>query len=217
MDHERSGLAAVAHLPRLPRANGTPIARPQNHNGTIDNVVELRPGRPVEQSLDGMHTEGSELIEAAARFLDGDGRAIARTLTGTAAMAYATESMRLTTRLVQLGRWIKLSRRVATGRISLANAKRERARLTIDMRSKASHNVHFDGLPTELKALVVRSFRLRDTIKRFDDILFSEQSGARPVLSEALDAMAPTHAVGVVDSAPVSVPGVKLAYTRETH
>ena len=44
--------------------------------------------------------EGMALVEAAASYLDGDGRKEARKLRAPHSLAYATESMRLTTRLM---------------------------------------------------------------------------------------------------------------------
>jgi len=47
--------------------------------------------------------EGMALVEESAGYLDGAGRDEARQLRRAAAMAYATESMRLTTRLMPTG------------------------------------------------------------------------------------------------------------------
>src|SRR4030042_608879 len=52
--------------------------------------------------------EGMALVEAAATYLDGDGRKEARKLRPPHSLAYATESMRLTTRLMQLASWLLL-------------------------------------------------------------------------------------------------------------
>ena len=46
--------------------------------------------------------EGMALVEETASYLDGEGRAEAKALQRNAALAYATESMRLSTRLMQL-------------------------------------------------------------------------------------------------------------------
>ena len=46
--------------------------------------------------------EGMALVEETATYLDGPGRAESKKLERSAALAYATESMRLTTRLMQL-------------------------------------------------------------------------------------------------------------------
>jgi regulator of CtrA degradation len=47
-----------------------------------------------------LFSEGMTLVEEAASYLDGPGRAESRALAGAASLAYSTESMRLTTRLM---------------------------------------------------------------------------------------------------------------------
>src|ERR1700675_4451465 len=57
--------------------------------------------------------EGMALVEAAATYLDGEGRKEARKLRPPHSLAYATESMRLTTRLMQLASWLLIRRAVS--------------------------------------------------------------------------------------------------------
>ena len=45
--------------------------------------------------------EGMDLVEETAAYLDGDGRSEAKALERSVSLTYATESMRLTTRLMQ--------------------------------------------------------------------------------------------------------------------
>ncbi len=59
--------------------------------------------------------EGMSLVEATAAYLDGEGRADSRFLDRPVALAYASESMRLTTRLMQLTSWLLLQRAVNEG------------------------------------------------------------------------------------------------------
>jgi len=47
-----------------------------------------------------------DLVEETAAYLDGDGRTEAKTLERSVSLTYATESMRLTTRLMQLASWL---------------------------------------------------------------------------------------------------------------
>ncbi len=52
--------------------------------------------------------EGMDLVEETAAYLDGPGRTDAKALDRSASLAYATESMRLTTRLMHLsGEWVE--------------------------------------------------------------------------------------------------------------
>ena len=59
--------------------------------------------------------EGMALVEETADYLDGAGRKSARELPRPASIVYATESMRLTTRLMQLASWLLLHRSVREG------------------------------------------------------------------------------------------------------
>ena len=64
-------------------------------------------------------SEGMLLVEETAEYLDGQGRKDARGLSRHAAIAYASESMRLTTRLMQIASWLLLRRAVNEGEMSI--------------------------------------------------------------------------------------------------
>ena len=49
----------------------------------------------------------------------------------SASLTYATESMRLTTRLMQLASWLLLHRAVKEGEMSLAQANREKVKVKL--------------------------------------------------------------------------------------
>ena len=59
--------------------------------------------------------EGMALVEETARYLDGAGRQEARALPRKAAILYAGESMRITTRLMQTASWLLVQRAVRDG------------------------------------------------------------------------------------------------------
>ena len=67
------------------------------------------------------------LVEEAAAYLDGPGRTEAKALPRMEALAYASESMRLTTRLMQLASWLLLQRAVNEGEMSQTQAATEKA------------------------------------------------------------------------------------------
>src|ERR1700744_2044958 len=73
--------------------------------------------------------EGMALVEETARYLDGKGREEARVLPRKAAMLYAGESMRVTTRLMQAASWLLVQRAVRDGDMERADALNERYRL----------------------------------------------------------------------------------------
>ena len=62
---------------------------------------------------------------------NGTGRSESKKLERTAAMVYATESMRLTTRLMQLASWLLLHRAVKEGEMTLAQAHKEKSKVRL--------------------------------------------------------------------------------------
>ncbi len=74
--------------------------------------------------------EGMDLVGEAAAYLDGDGREEARGLARAAALGYAVESMRLTTRLMQIASWLLLQRAVNEGELTRAEAAAEKRRIS---------------------------------------------------------------------------------------
>src|SRR6267154_1676187 len=83
------------------------------------------------QAFAALFKEGMGLVEETATYLDGPGRAESKKLERTAALAYATESMRLTTRLMQLASWLLLHRAVKEGEMSLAQANKEKTKVKL--------------------------------------------------------------------------------------
>lgn len=73
-------------------------------------TVKLAERRVFSQSFKPLYQEGMGLVEQAAEYLDGKGRLEAKKLSRTAATLYAAESMRLTTRLMQVASWLLLQR-----------------------------------------------------------------------------------------------------------
>ncbi|HEY0107253.1 MAG TPA: DUF1465 family protein, partial [Rhizomicrobium sp.] len=73
--------------------------------------------------------EGMSLVEETARYLDGRGRQESRDLPRKAALLYAGESMRVTTRLMQAASWLLVQRAVHDGDMDADDARDERYRL----------------------------------------------------------------------------------------
>src|SRR5215470_3597301 len=85
----------------------------------------------ASQHFSDLFRDGMTLVEETASYLDGPGRLESKQLERTAALAYATESMRLTTRLMQLASWLLLHRAVKEGEMSLAQANKEKAKVKL--------------------------------------------------------------------------------------
>jgi regulator of CtrA degradation len=120
----------------------------------------------ASQNFSQLFRDGMKLVEETAAYLDGPGRRESKGLGRAAAIGYATESMRLTTRLMQLASWLLLHRAVNEGEMSLAQANRERmkVKLSADERPDEPDLV----LPERLTDLVVRSRKLQEEVRRLD-------------------------------------------------
>src|SRR5580698_5636688 len=87
--------------------------------------------------------EGMELVEETASYLDGAGRQDSKMLSRSAALAYAGESMRLTTRLMQVASWLLVQRAVREGDMNPVEACQDRYRLAdpTDERPAPAHDL----------------------------------------------------------------------------
>jgi regulator of CtrA degradation len=121
---------------------------------------------------------GMALVEETAAYLDGPGRTDSKKLERAAALAYATESMRLTTRLMQLASWLLLHRAVKEGEMSLAQAHKEKAKVKLSAGEQADEN-NIKLLPERLGVLIQRSRTLQTAVRRLDATIHASQSRPR--------------------------------------
>ena len=134
--------------------------------------------------------EGMALVEETARYLDGKGREEARSLPRKAAMLYAGESMRVTTRLMQAASWLLVQRAVRDGDMERDDALSDRYRLGSREICLGACAEDTAILPVELTDLLARSDSLYRRIARLDDILFGEGETAPAGARGQIDALA---------------------------
>ncbi len=130
--------------------------------------------------------EGMELVEQTASYLDGEGRQESKLLSRNAALAYAAESMRLTTRLMQVASWLLVQRAVREGDMAPAAACEERYRLNADDIAKAEAEAARGELPRGLTRLADRAERLYERVRHLDKRMYLEsqtEEPSNPVLS----------------------------------
>lgn len=118
--------------------------------------------------FDAIFKQGMALVERTAAYLDKDGRRDAKRLEGTIAVAYATESMRLTTRLLELASWLLIRRAVRDGEITVAEARRRRERVKLSNTGRPTHIRQWSELPPALRSLIEESFALQDRVLQLD-------------------------------------------------
>jgi len=116
--------------------------------------------------------EGMDLVEETAAYLDGAGRAEAKALDRAASLTYATESMRLTTRLMQLASWLLLHRAVKEGEMTLTQANREKTKVKLSAADPGPADT-IEKLPEQLQGLIARSMSLQSRIRRLDSTIHS--------------------------------------------
>src|SRR3954464_2708480 len=108
--------------------------------------------------------EGMELVEETASYLDGSGRQDSKLLSRNAALAYAAESMRLTTRLMQVASWLLVQRAVREGDMEAGAACEERYRIGAEEVCQGGEDVAHQDLPPGLTLLLDRSRRLYERV-----------------------------------------------------
>jgi regulator of CtrA degradation len=154
----------------------------ENANSEIDSAEVLR-GETLETFVasalfDRTFEEGMSLVEECARYLDGRGREESRALPRKAALVYAGESMRVTTRLMQAASWLLVQRAVHEGDMSAEDAASDRYRLGAREICFGRRADEMEGLPEKLLELLDRSESLYRRIARFDDIFFGNKADA---------------------------------------
>ncbi len=116
--------------------------------------------------------EGMALVEETAAYLDGPGRAASKRLSRGAALAYAGESMRLTTRPMQVASWLLVQRAVRDGEIQLAEASSEKYRLISRDQQPNAQFAGSDELPEALKSLIIRGGAIYERVRRLDETMY---------------------------------------------
>ena len=147
--------------------------------------------------FDRAFAEGMALVEEAARYLDGRGRRESRELPRRLAMLYASESMRVTTRLMQAASWLLVQRAVREGDMRAEDAAGERYRLGSKEVCLGGFPQGADMLPGTLLDLMGRSDTLYRRIARLDTVLFEEgeaSPGARAQIGLLQEAFGPLPA-----------------------
>ena len=123
--------------------------------------------------------EGMDLVEETAAYLDGDGRTDAKTLERSVSLTYATESMRLTTRLMLLASWLLLHRAVKEGEMTLAQANREKTRVKLTAADPGPQDM-VTKLPEQLQDLIARSMDLQTRVRRLDTTIHAPAAQQGP-------------------------------------
>ena len=135
---------------------------------TVSYLSDLLPG---SKRFDDLFREGMALVEETAAYLDGPGRQASKKLGRSASLAYATESMRLTTRLMQGASWLLLHRAVKEREMTLEQSRNDKKKIKLIV-SNGDDEANYKLLPLRLQELVVKSKLLLREIIRMDVRLY---------------------------------------------
>ncbi len=115
-----------------------------------------------------LYAEGMALVEETASYLDGQGRAASKVLPRMASVLYAAESMRLTTRLMQMASWLLLQRAVNNGEMTREQVISEKSKVRLDSFNVDRNAPGWNDLPESFRDLVERSLRLQNRVALLD-------------------------------------------------
>ena len=135
------------------------------------NAIRFGEKLAASGSFKSLFKDGMALVEETAAYLDGEGREDSRRLPRAAALSYASESMRLTTRLMQIASWLLLQRAVNEGEMTQAEASSDKRRTRIAWQGVPSPEAANMAMPADLLGLIEASLRLQERIARLDKLL----------------------------------------------
>lgn len=159
--------------PNRPMQQGLAMNEPSRESV---KTIKLAERRVFSQSFKPLYNEGMGLVEQTAEYLDGKGRAEAKKLSRLGATLYAAESMRLTTRLMQIASWLLLQRAANSGEMTRAQVASEKSKVRLDTASAHEDAAGWAELPEAFLDLVTRSLRLQALVRRMDEEIYG--SGA---------------------------------------
>ncbi|MBX2805620.1 MAG: DUF1465 family protein [Hyphomicrobiales bacterium] len=134
----------------------------------VNQIVALpvRARRDNHDEFFAIFREGMALVERTANYLDGPGRRQSKCLQPPAALAYATESMRLTTRLTQLATWL-LARRAIINGDPVPRGSSAINPLDLPPISRVRGARGYNELPVQLRELIEEAYSFHQKLSNF--------------------------------------------------
>ena len=156
-------------------------ARP---GATANETVNLSERFAFSDRFKQLFSDGMGLVEESANYLDGPGRQAAKELSRQAALLYGTESMRLTTRLMQLASWLLLQRAANEGEMTREQLLDEKKKVKLETLPKSTHGDGWEMLPGAFVELVGRSLTLQNRIVTLDQEIYGARENAAAETTE---------------------------------
>ena len=138
----------------------------------------------ASEAFKALFREGMSMVEDAAAYLDGPGRDESKLLARHTTLAYASESMRLTTRLMQIASWLLVQRAVAEGEITPGEALQEKTRVRLAApEAPDASAASIAELPLRLQELIAASRRLHARLQHLDRLIGDDRPTPEPAAS----------------------------------
>ena len=153
--------------------------RKQNPMMSGDDPIDFADRIIESERFRDLFREGMQLLEETADYLDGPGRDDSKELGRLAGLAYAAESMKLTTRLMQLASWLLVQRALTEGEVTFFQATAEREKIKLNDPANAETSSGYDELPVPLLDLIERSVRLQERVRHLDDMVYGERDAPK--------------------------------------
>ena len=148
------------------------LKRKQQATGTLSAISFSKKYAGSETFL-AMFREGMELIEETSEYLEGEGRRQARDLDENTALTYSTESMRLTTHLMQLASWLVIYRGIAENKLSPEDVEEKRRKIKFNSIPCPDEIENFSKLPGAFQTLIHSANKLYQQVVNLDRHLLS--------------------------------------------
>ncbi|MCF6343564.1 MAG: DUF1465 family protein [Devosiaceae bacterium] len=132
------------------------------------NLLSIGPSLLASKDFDRLYSQGMGLIEEVAAYLDGEGRKQSRELNREAAFVYASESMRLTTRLMQMASWLLLQRAIREGEVTSNNVIDEKEKIKFLTSTSDKSGPGWSDLPSKLLDYIEKGEHLYERVIRVD-------------------------------------------------
>ena len=142
----------------------------KNKTPANSDTISIGPHLVASGDFTRLYGQGMGLIEEVAAYLDGEGRKQSRALSRESNFLYSVESMRLTTRLMQLASWLLLQRAVQEKEISAESARSEKSKVKFSATPSKRGGPGWSELPEQFLSYIAQGDRLFERVVKFDTL-----------------------------------------------
>ena len=147
------------------------------------NTISFAGHAASSAQFKGLYAEGMAMVEETASYLDGPGRVASKVLPRMASVLYAAESMRLTTRLMQVASWLLLQRAINNGEMTRDQVMNEKKKVRLDTFNVDRAAPGWTDLPADFRDLVEKSVRLQNRVAVLDRDIYRPADQTTPAAS----------------------------------